>query len=286
MKERNKTVKPELREINNASLRTSYSTGTGIGPNDCMDPDFFNELNDRGVLSDTIYVCGQGWTIPGAFAIGSGRGSGSGSGSGNYWGSLEGSYSWWGSAGNGSGDSVPKRPVELMDTSKFVPWDESNCLTLCQKVLRNYGLTSYGDSNHIIRVTSSGSGTIKPWGNDPAQSLKNAIECIDKHLDANRVIIVGVEHSLGYKPNKDGTDHYIVITGRHYDSYKQRYYYTFMDSGTSKSNEGCSPDNRLSIEGQDFSGYTKRSGLYYTVTHVRPNDGGKYDTTSMPSKQE
>ncbi|WP_211095535.1 MULTISPECIES: hypothetical protein [Bacteroides] len=81
MEEKNKNEELKQQETNEASsaARTTYSTGTGMGPDDCMSQDFFNSLNERGAISGSIYVCGWGWTLAGWSASGCGCGSGSGS---------------------------------------------------------------------------------------------------------------------------------------------------------------------------------------------------------------
>lgn len=47
-----------------------------------------------------------------------------------------------------------------------------------------------GSSLNVFKLVDSANGLLTNWGNDPAQNYKNAIECIDKHLNAKRVIIV------------------------------------------------------------------------------------------------
>ena len=120
MKEEKKgTEKRQLRKIDRQALMQSgWTGGLGTGPDDCMPYDKYVELDDRGVISGSIYVCGLGWFTPGITIYGSGSGSGSygcGSGweSGSNWGSEWGSWGsidWgsnWGSGsdwGSGSGN--------------------------------------------------------------------------------------------------------------------------------------------------------------------------------------
>ena len=56
-----------------------------------------------------------------------------------------------------------------------------------------------------------------------------------------------------------------------------------MDNATSNSDDGCSNITPLYCipENLKLEGSTKVANRYYTVTQVRPNDGGKYDTTSL-----
>lgn len=305
MEKKSKTEKLKLRGINQAILISSYNSGAGTGPNDCMSLEVYQQLNDKGALDTSVYVCGIGWMAPDVtiYGSGSGFGSGSGSGSGEYWASGHwgsgdwGSGSGWtggGTTGGGGGTTgdgpkpgggnkpVPKDPVELMDKSKFVGWkSDANCLTLCEETLKNYGITNAGGRDNIFRLTYEVNGVLTNWGNNPRQNYKNAIECIDKHLNAHRVIIVGVNHSPNLGFNEGSTDHFIVITGRGYNTAYRQYYYTFMDNATYDPDKGCSTDNRLYyLEGTDLGGDAPVNNWRYTVTQVRPNDGQKYDGTT------
>lgn len=149
MKEEKKgTEKRQLRKIDRQALMQSgWTGGLGTGPDDCMPYDKYVELDDRGVISGSIYVCGLGWFTPGITIYGSGSGSGSygcgcgsyGSGCGSYgcgsswesgsnwgsewgsWGSIDWGSNWgsgsdWGSgSGNGSGyGSFTDRECEEM----------------------------------------------------------------------------------------------------------------------------------------------------------------------------
>lgn len=187
MEEKSKTEKLKLRGINQAMLISSSRSGAGTGPDDCMSQEVYEQLNDKGALNSTVYVCGIGWMTPDTIVYGSGSGFGSDSGSGSgfdeygsgsgMYGSGSGSGQWgsgsgWsggggtgggGTSGGGTSDgSKPededkpgsKASVELMDKSKFVPWkDGANCLDLCKKTLRNYGITNYGNSFNVFRLT-------------------------------------------------------------------------------------------------------------------------------------
>ena len=66
-----------------------------------------------------------------------------------------------------------------------------------------------------------------------------------------------------------------------FDSTIGEYYYTFMDNATSDTIKGCSPDNRLFYDGDTYFGGNSMAGTLYNVTQVRPNNGKKYDTTSI-----
>ena len=185
----------------------------------------------------------------------------------------------------GGGVSIDRSSKELMDKLKFVPFNGGNCLTLAKSVLQKYGLTSFGSSENVFKLVYESDNVLKNWGNNPAENYTNAIACIDVHLNANRPIIVGVDYDLGRSDNEGTTDHFVVITGRGYDTEMRQYYYTFMDCGTTKVDMGCDTNiNRFYYDNNSYnlSGTTAYSnGRYYTVTQVRPNDGRKYNTTNQ-----
>lgn len=87
-------------------------------------------------------------------------------------------------------------------------------MTLCKEILRKYGQTNIGSSQYVYQLTIETDEVprMKHWAKDPITVYENAIECIDRHLNDNKVIIVGIDHSEG-KSNIDGTDPFVVITG-------------------------------------------------------------------------
>lgn len=56
---------------------SSYNSGAGTGPNDCMTEEVYQRLNAQGALDTTVYVCGIGWMTPDVTIYGSGSGFGS-----------------------------------------------------------------------------------------------------------------------------------------------------------------------------------------------------------------
>lgn len=250
------------------------------------------------------YNCGCNCNCGCDFCCG-GYGSGYGSGCGcdcgcPFCGSGCGDTSGGTSGGSNNGNNentdnnpVIKEPVELMDVSKFKGWYEgSNCFNLCAAMLDKYGIKEPGSPDNVfllVKEEPKGDGTYELVNIGGKQNYLNTIECIDKHLDANRPIIVGVNHTLNYrkngKPINEGTtDHFIVITGRGSD--ENGAYYTFMDPATGKPSKGCTTDNKLYDDADNcrLSGKTKATETeerkFYTVSQVRPNDGGNYETTS------
>ena len=189
-------------------------------------------------------------------------------------------------------DKYSKAPIQLMNKSKFVPWRKgANCLELSKEILKKYGQTNVGSSQHVFQLTveTDQIPIMKHWAKDPITVYENAIKSIDSHLNANRLIIAGINHSPG-SSNVDGTDHFIVITGRGFDSGKQQYYYTFMDTATSNVDKGCDMDiNRLYYR-EEVPWLSGRSAAInsgsseITVTHIRPNDGDIEHTVALQSK--
>lgn len=125
------------------------------------------------------------------------------------------------------------------------------------------------------------------YGNNPTQNYNNAISCLDRELSEGNPVIVGVDHSPGDTGNSDNTtDHFVVITGRGYDSSKGKYYYTYMETARSSANATSACDttnNRFYYDPsvpslKDDSAYGHPKG--YTVTQVRPNDGNLSGTIS------
>lgn len=120
----------------------------------------------------------------------------------------------------------------------------------------------------------------------------NAINCINRHLDTDRPIIVGVNHSKEYGINEGTTDHWIVITGREYDTSQNQYYYIYMETGRDNIAEGCNiTENRLYYDSKNYVFQDVKAGKNdskkYDVTQVRPNDGNNLnETISQPAKPQ
>lgn len=171
-----------------------------------------------------------------------------------------------------------------------------NCHTACVEILKNYGLTEFGSPNHVFKLMyeTGDPSELKFYGDNPIENHYKAVQCIDRHLEAGRPIIVGVHHTLDYRPknnqpiNEGTTDHFIVINGRGISNGLN--YYTYYEVGTSLINEhGCNNvTNRLIYNPgvPTFSGsqYFTGEEKSYTVTQVRPNDGDTNGTISQFAK--
>jgi hypothetical protein len=109
---------------------------------------------------------------------------------------------------------------------------------------------------------------------NPTQTYKMAIECIDKHLEAGRPIIVGVNYQLGNKYNEGTTDHFVVIYGRRI--YNEEIHYMYYEVGKTSVTLGYNDNNRfIYISGKNPKLYDEKSelkgGARFDVTQIRPN---------------
>lgn len=180
----------------------------------------------------------------------------------------------------------PKTPVSLMDVDKFVGFGQiQNCYLACVAILKKHGIDYPGSPDYVFKLKIEVNGQLVNYDNDPADNYRNAVNCIDRHLDAGRPIIVGVNHTIDRNINEGATDHFVVIAGRGYDSDKGMNYYTYYEVGTSHSSIGCSEtNNRFYYDPSiptlyDATGYVSQKR--YDVTQVRPNDGNNENTVSQ-----
>lgn len=175
-----------------------------------------------------------------------------------------------------------KKNINLGDSKKFVAYKTNgitNCLDLCKKVLNNHGLTSYGSSSNMFRLMHEANGKLQYYGNNPKENYRKAIECIDKHLENGRPIIVGVNHTFNRNINDGTTDHFVVIYGRGYDNDIKSYFYQYYEVGKGDVVNGY--DDALNrfyyIEGEKplfYDPESKRGDkARFDVIQVRPNDG-------------
>ena len=177
---------------------------------------------------------------------------------------------------------------------KFVGYDKDGkgCHRRSVRTLTNYGLSSYGSPTNVFKLLyEKNYGTAeKPnyklvyFGANPKENYKKAIECIDRHLDNNRPIIVGIHHVFGAKYNTDHTtDHFVVIYGREYvDGYATYLYY---ENGRSQVADGANKNNRFIYDPDGPSLYDETPNIYkdrrFDVTQVRPNDGNIEGTVNQ-----
>lgn len=183
-----------------------------------------------------------------------------------------------------------KTNINLGDDSKFVGYKTngiSNCLDLCKLILKNYGLTSFGSSANVFKLMYENNGELIHYGNDIETNYQNAIKCIDRHLEAGRPIIVGVNHTLNKDINEGATDHFVVIYGKGYDENMECNFYNYYEVGKSDIKKGYDDIlNRFYFKNGNelFDPKSGRSDeARFDVTQVRPNDGNVEGTVSQNS---
>ena len=184
-----------------------------------------------------------------------------------------------GGGGGGNPPPVERLPnINIMNQLKWQLQEPNECLKECKEYLQRTGLTTTGDRTHVYRLTSQDQTGSHPSYN----SLTTITSVIDRHLSEGRGIIVGLDYRSN-SSNDDGTDHFVVVTGRFYDSTTGQYYYTYMDPGSQKT--GCDTStNRLYVDQTNNTIHYNRpndnKGRENTITHIRPNDGNYNGSTT------
>ena len=213
---------------------------------------------------------------------GTGGESGGGTGGGGSGGSGGGT-----SPGTGGGTILPD--TDLTNQDHFVGYDVSgDCMAGCRSIMANYGVAT-GSSANVYQLLYERNGNLEYYDAQGYETVyDNAVNCINRHLDANRPIIVGVNHTPNRPINEGATDHWIVVTGRRYDATLQQYYYIYMDTGRYNAADGCNTtDNRLYYNEENHTIRDENAGSngrrQYDITQVRPNDGQNLnETISQP----
>lgn len=170
--------------------------------------------------------------------------------------------------------------IDLGDKSKVVTFKTNgitNCIELCKMILKKYGLTNFGSSSNAFKLMHEIDGELKHYGEDVKNNYKKAIECIDRHLENNRPIIVGVNHTINRGINEGTTDHFVVIYGRGYDETENCYFYNYYEVGKSSIDAGYDDiQNRFYYKDGDmplfYDSESKRGDKSrFDVIQVRPN---------------
>jgi hypothetical protein len=194
--------------------------------------------------------------------------------------------------GNGEGDNgggnddgnnpstETKPPVNILNTTDWRIQAPGKCKDACDSYLRRKGLSDVGSRSNVYRLTYQNASGV----HSSTHSLSTVVSVIDRHLDAGKGITVGLSYREP-SSNSDGTDHFVVITGRGYDLSNGQYYYTYMDPGRSDSFRGCDTEtNRLYVDNSTNTIHYDRpgdkQGRENTVTHIRPNDGNYSGSTT------
>ena len=188
-----------------------------------------------------------------------------------------------------------KPDINLGDKTKFAGYGmngKTDCLVLCKTICDNYNVFNYGSSANVFKLMHEVNGVLQHYGSNVAQNYKNAIDCIDRHLEAGRPIIVGVNHTINYKGgiNEGTTDHFVVIYGRGHDPETGRYYYNYYEVGKGNIMYGYNDSaNRFIYDPSDPPSFydpesNRRDQTRYDVIQVRPNDGNTNGTIPQYSK--
>lgn len=176
---------------------------------------------------------------------------------------------------------MKKKNINLGEKSKFVSFGTNgikNCLDLCKMILKNYGLSNFGSSSNCIKLMCEKNNKLVYFGDNPKENYKQAIDCIDRHLEKGRPIIVGVNHTIGRGINDGATDHFVVIYGRKYID--GRYVYFYYEVGKSNVLYGYNDDENRFIYDTSNPNYpqfyddvsNRSDGARFDVIQVRPND--------------
>lgn len=186
-----------------------------------------------------------------------------------------------------------KPDINLGDKTKFAGYGmngKTDCLVLCKTICDNYNIFNYGSSANVFKLMHEVNGVLQHYGSNVAQNYKNAIDCIDRHLEAGRPIIVGVNYFIGKGINDKTTDHFVVIYGRGYDSDTGYYYYNYYEVARSNVTLGYDDlSNRFIYEPSEPPYFydpesNRRDRKRYDVIQVRPNDGNTSGTIPQDSK--
>ena len=188
-----------------------------------------------------------------------------------------------------------KPDINLGDKTKFAGYGmngKTDCLVLCKIICNNYNIFNCGSSANVFKLMHEVNGVLQHYGSNVTQNYKNAIDCIDRHLEAGRPIIVGVNHTPNYKGgiNDGTTDHFVVIYGRGHDPETGRYYYNYYEVGKGNIMYGYNDSaNRFIYDPSDPPYFydqesNRRDQTRYDVIQVRPNDGNTNGTIPQDSK--
>jgi|GEM_PF-5991682 hypothetical protein len=187
--------------------------------------------------------------------------------------------------------STPFDNIDLMDPEDFVKYSESkDCLKGCKEMMDNMGYEGeYGSSNEVIYLVRENSdhSALENYGNNVEENYKNAVECINDHLEDDRPVIVGTDNELGNGYNDGTIDHFVLIVGSGYDEELDENYYIYVEPGTNSLDKGVDPEeNRFYYDEETgmFVDESDRNGDVLTLTEIRPNNGEDYDTICQPSK--
>jgi hypothetical protein len=173
---------------------------------------------------------------------------------------------------------IDLRPTITWHTQFDSQWGDKKaqnlaCWKASQQILNNSGLgsTSGYPSGAIQLAKEIDKHTKMSY---LPEGLKAGIDYLDQQLEINHPVLVGVNHDLNYRGEKNidhTTDHFVVIVGRNCDD--NGAYYLFYEVGTSFKKSGASDENKLYILSDRIEGKTAyNSSKLYQISQVRKNN--------------
>ena len=83
-----------------------------------------------------------------------------------------------------------KPDINLGDKTKFAGYGmngKTDCLVLCKIICNNYNIFNCGSSANVFKLMHEVNGVLQHYGSNVTQNYKNAIDCIDRHLEAGYI---------------------------------------------------------------------------------------------------
>ena len=107
-------------------------------------------------------------------------------------------------------------------------------------------------------------------------SAKKVFDELNRHLDAGRPMIVGVDHTPGTTYNTDlTTDHFVVVYARGYDEAKKQYYYNYIETGRYKVSASKAYEDQWRLyynpSDKSFKGKSYNEKRNYQIVQIRTN---------------
>jgi hypothetical protein len=182
-----------------------------------------------------------------------------------------------GGSGGGGTNTMPKKipytASQFKNTGGYVK-GSCNCMCMSQKIMKQIlgNNANIGSAANVTQLWKEVNKVMTKVGN-----ANNVSNTLNAHINANRPIMAGVNHSPGHTGNNDGTtDHWIVITGRGYDSNMGQFYYNYVETGryADSGAAATSDSNRLyydSSSGTFVDNNARDGNKIYTLTQIRPN---------------
>lgn len=170
--------------------------------------------------------------------------------------------------------SISYTSAQYNSTGGFVS-GVRNCYTLSQTIMRQIlgnNATIGSKATKIQLCLQNTSGKLYKVGDST-----DVFNTLNAHLDNNRPIIVGVDHTPNQTINEGATDHFVVVTGRVYDKDRGQYYYHYVDTakGPDWGVNAVSDNNRLYYNSVTGMFETDEKAAHkektYTITQIQTN---------------